>query len=522
MRKLSIDEFDRIKRKDIEEIRSKYGEEFAIYAVKYSIQGLREVWQCFLFRTDENNNTVLDFSKDNIERCEGFYTKQPKDGNNLLRLLLLKICLGQEYKQLALEFIKLFKIREIPGNWFAEVSYVWWEQFEPYAMRLKEFVIFLKNSNPLPILEDIEKGLMFNMYARLIGVAELSILLKPDEALLENFSFEWDLEYMKFYALGKFYYQEGKWLESFCYFEKLRIYNLRFEVKNEELIGFNNEVEEYYSDILKDVPTVEEIEELAGKSFLNIPPIEQESLRNIIDRLHIRCWNKDSKISDLNKYIDSYTQIYTMLISIMNELSHHNYEKAYQDWQDFDKSKYKLVCFDINNFTQYLSDVKDGKVKQEDSIQGVVNQVPNKDAVMIVLHMDSKIRGLIKSVLSEHYGSEEKAWSQGIPVDIRKECRCKQEEDTGQKSSCWDFFDFSDYPRIIGKNWDIFQRYFAVISDGSRSKGECLKFLNRLVYLRNPIMHSRPFDKTIEQELMIELKSYVKIIDAICSKLVNF
>jgi len=182
-----------------QEILTKYGPEYEEYVRKFKINDSWNVWQIFLWKKEENGKTALDFSEDNLKKCERIFTSNPNDVNNLLRLLMLKIFAGFDYKDLMPKFLISWRNKKISVDFWTTL--LWEEEaiIEKYAQNLKQFLIGLMDIDLKHFKEDMSKNeYIFNGFSRVIGIADMSRTIAPEKELEENFSFDWEIEYHEF------------------------------------------------------------------------------------------------------------------------------------------------------------------------------------------------------------------------------------------------------------------------------------------------------------------------------------
>ena len=504
-------QFDEIKKEQTKKITSR-GQEWVDYAQKYHIDDY-EMWQMFLWKDGGVN-----ISEDNLNRCQQLYDAEPDDPDNLLRLLMLKIFAEKDYKDLASKFLLMWKKRIIRLGFFIHSIYE--GAFpEQEIIKFRNFLLWLMDVNPNQFKEEA-KGEVFHCLNKVLGIAELSKIMNLKELLFDESSFDWDDDYLRYYALAKFYASEKNFLNAFCLFEKLRIYNMAYNVKNEELL----ELEIYlvfYSDILYALPTVEDIASSALECFNNINFLEEnekENIYNLIGRFYGEVFIAYSKIEDKDHELNSYLNIYTLLVSIFNEVLKENYEVAFDKWVEWDKSGIKLMGLDIWEMTQGLKDLKEGIGNKEETLKSILSNPFTEDFVTI-FQIETKLREFVEENLKEFYKEEEEAWCKGVSREIRKKCSVRKEEASDPKLSKWAFFDLSDYSDIICErnNWNnIFKNYFIIEpKDANKSKDELTAPLRRVVEIRNTIFH---FRRLLEEKERTEINTVSDLVNKVYEK----
>lgn len=494
---------------DYAEIADKYGQDFADYARKnFRSSPIVPIWQIFLWADDGAPN----LTPKNLEKCQQLYDREPNDTDNLLRLMILKIFAGTDYKELFQRFVVCWKKREVDLNFWS----LWrWEHpaalEEPYVRRLGKFLRELMEADPRRYKEGLEEDWALSCHSEVVGMSELSRFVSPEDLLLKQFDFRWDDQYMQYYALAKYYYSEEKWFEAFCLFEKLRTYNLACKVTNEDLSeSFGRQSLEFFSDILCSCPTVDEIEGTAWECLgkINLSEDGQRGrLQNLIDNLYVNAWEKQRKTQNAEGDIENYLKIYTLLTGVLDELSKGRYEEAFSKWVKWDKSNVKMIGLDVWETTQRLKKFKEGIGAPGENMGAFLSDNYFVKYASCIFDVEAKLREFIVENLRATYSDDDKAWTYGVPQEIRIECRKKQEQAGDSMVSQWGFLDFSDYVEIIRSQnnfTNIFKKYLIFgKNDVRKSKKEATSFLARLIFFRNTIFHQhRQLDEMENKELV--------------------
>jgi predicted transcriptional regulator len=98
------------------------------------------------------------------------------------------------------------------------------------------------------------------------------------------------------------------------------------------------------------------------------------------------------------------------------------------------------------------------------------------------------IHDMVSRTLKQAFGeTEEGYWRKGVPVQIRKKCQDRREEDEEPCDSPFQYTTLIELSQIIKKNWNLFQTKLpkGYSSDGAR----IAKDLSRLNWIRNAVMH---------------------------------
>ena len=123
---------------------------------------------------------------------------------------------------------------------------------------------------------------------------------------------------------------------------------------------------------------------------------------------------------------------------------------------------------------------------------------PNK----VIDQLENKIRWKIHSILYEDFGED--YWKEKVPQDVQElvEKRIKErlqkqpyekKEDYEQAINKLEFCDLMDYPKIILKNWNLFEDIFG-------SKEQLDKHFKSLKEYRNAIKHNRKINEIERKE----------------------
>ncbi|HAJ56170.1 MAG TPA: hypothetical protein DCL35_00180 [Candidatus Omnitrophica bacterium] len=477
------------------------GKEWIDYAREYGIEDFN-IWEMFLWK-----DKGIDVSDENIKRCQRLYEENPNDKDNLLRILVLKILAGKDYKDLASKFVLFWRRRELHSNFFC------WEFFDSIdfenLLKLKPFLLGLMEVNPAQFKDEANTEYAFSRYSAVVGTSNLSALIDPERQLLENFNFRWDDEYLKYYALAKFFYSEKRWFDAFCLFAKLKIFNIRLKVTNDELLEFELE---HYHDILCASPTIEEIEAKAEECFLNITDkAEQKRLYTLINYLHGYVWINYDEAKDRENQVDSYLNTYNHLVELLNELVLSNYAVAFSKWEAWDKSGKKMLGLDVLEITNRLRDLKDGIGDKDKILKNLSLGNPFIEDFALISSFGMKLREFIAENLKKFYGSTRKAIFDGIPKELKVTIPVKNDE-----TEFFSYLDFSHYVPImrVKDNWkNIFRKYFIFNKeDNNKSCGELVAFIWDVVELRHIVAHySRPLNEEERKKVRSGVELFNKI-----------
>jgi hypothetical protein len=95
---------------------------------------------------------------------------------------------------------------------------------------------------------------------------------------------------------------------------------------------------------------------------------------------------------------------------------------------------------------------------------------------------------MVFQILKQAFGGAETGyWRTGVPVQIRKKCQERREEDEEPCDSPFQYTTLIELSQIIKKNWSLFQ---TKLPKGYSADGAIIaKDLTRLNRIRNAVMH---------------------------------
>lgn len=98
------------------------------------------------------------------------------------------------------------------------------------------------------------------------------------------------------------------------------------------------------------------------------------------------------------------------------------------------------------------------------------------------------IHDMARRILVTHFGDGEAGyWRQGVPVNVRKRCHERREEDDEPSESPFQYTTLIELADIIGKNWSVFRE---VLPKGyAANKRALTDDFARLNRIRNAVMH---------------------------------
>jgi len=150
-------------------------------------------------------------------------------------------------------------------------------------------------------------------------------------------------------------------------------------------------------------------------------------------------------------------------------------------------------------------------VGETTKLEKELDENPNK----ILNIIENKVRGIIHINLYDSYG--ENYWSKYIPNDIQeqvdkriKEILTKQpflKEEHNQPQKRLEYCDLMDYPKIILKNWKVFEDIFG-------SKEQLDKYFKNLKEYRNVIAHSKEMSNIVRKDGEVAVEWLLQALDS--------
>jgi hypothetical protein len=105
-----------------------------------------------------------------------------------------------------------------------------------------------------------------------------------------------------------------------------------------------------------------------------------------------------------------------------------------------------------------------------------------------VAEADLALHDMVSAVLVKEFADGEAGyWRRGIPVNIRKRCHERREDDNEFSESPFQYTTLIELGEIIGKNWALFQPTLPKKYAGN--KHDLARDLERLNRIRNTVMH---------------------------------
>jgi hypothetical protein len=103
--------------------------------------------------------------------------------------------------------------------------------------------------------------------------------------------------------------------------------------------------------------------------------------------------------------------------------------------------------------------------------------------------IEIEIHRIVQQTLKAEWGDQEKEWwGQGVPVEIRKKCETRRQDDAQPCDSEFAYTDLIDLGKIILENWGLFKNHLPQNYGINRNVIDA-DFV-RLNTIRNAVMHS--------------------------------
>ena len=221
----------------------------------------------YLWIKNTQNEISLDISSRNIERCEKFYNENPHDKDGLYRIMILKVALGEETKELLDKFLEATAVGNGAYNFLTGLGEGvcddsrFLEALNPYLPNIKKFLIWFLEKNPGAIRnsnfsKDWEELFYLIPICEIVGIQAIFELLDIDSLLSDRVVIVGEEEDLVIAAYAEFCYKEKRW------FDALRVYELLLnkEKINPVGVGYDYSFLEYFSDLMSDYPTIEKIQ----------------------------------------------------------------------------------------------------------------------------------------------------------------------------------------------------------------------------------------------------------------------
>jgi Helix-turn-helix domain len=101
--------------------------------------------------------------------------------------------------------------------------------------------------------------------------------------------------------------------------------------------------------------------------------------------------------------------------------------------------------------------------------------------------IECELHRLLRRILEQRFGGGEGGWwRSGIPLDVRRECQQRREEDPYPAPEPWCYADLKHLERIVDKQWTVVVEHLPVCPEDKRAVVADLARLNRI---RNQVMH---------------------------------
>ncbi|MBM3172216.1 MAG: hypothetical protein FJZ85_00575 [Chloroflexi bacterium] len=134
---------------------------------------------------------------------------------------------------------------------------------------------------------------------------------------------------------------------------------------------------------------------------------------------------------------------------------------------------------------------------------------PHVRAYRHIKQLETSLHEFVQDTLQETFvGGNDSWWTDGIPLDIRKKCANRREEDT-HREELYMYTDLIDLKSIIEKNWKLFEPKFRRI--GTKiSKNEFLHDIDKSNDTRRRVMH--PIRKDVTKNELTFLKDFYNLV----------
>ena len=335
--------------------RSKYGdEEWVKYMEEFNIDSEFAILMKYLWVKKSKNKIVLDVSSENIERCERIYKENPEDENALYRILILKVALGEETKELLAEFLKAtegnraydflshFGVDICGDNRFLDA-------LKPHFPNIKKFLMWFIEKRPEAInfvsrhnitWEDLSYLIPVG---KIIGIQSIFRLIDIERILKDRLVIGEGFEDSITVAYAEFCYKEKRWLDAYRVCELLLDLNKRLlSIHGEGIFGADDSyLLDHFSGLISEFPTIEEIQNRCLECLKKTVEVGDTArvFKLLSKRLEL-IGVQEKSISEKEKQIVLYLKIYNIFQEVIKE----NYDAAYNIWKDWeDRKNVKLI-----------------------------------------------------------------------------------------------------------------------------------------------------------------------------------
>lgn len=114
---------------------------------------------------------------------------------------------------------------------------------------------------------------------------------------------------------------------------------------------------------------------------------------------------------------------------------------------------------------------------------------PFVELYSLVAGAEERLHLFLCQKLKQDFGqAEQEWWAKGVPLEIRKKCADRREEDP-RRRPFHHYTDLIDLKDILDKNWRLFEADYERVRERVESKKEFLSDLVRLNEIRKSVMH---------------------------------
>ena len=147
--------------------------------------------------------------------------------------------------------------------------------------------------------------------------------------------------------------------------------------------------------------------------------------------------------------------------------------------------------------------------QEEERIEHLVQKRMGKEDPRVVAYkyvkaIETSLHEFAQRILQVSFGAEESGWwVQGVPLNIRRECAQRCEEDKLREEK-YKYTDLIDLEAIINKNWKEFEPYFHKDRKSPNSKKEFLIKIVQTNEVRKRVMHTIRSEVSTEEVFFLE------------------
>lgn len=162
--------------------------------------------------------------------------------------------------------------------------------------------------------------------------------------------------------------------------------------------------------------------------------------------------------------------------------THRRWLNPYID--DFFNKSMSTVAHELLGEVRGLLEGTSSSSRQDSSV------IPRMSPYEVIASVERGLHRVIREALEDEYGNEpeDKWWREGVPLDVRKTCAQRREEDD-QPRHQFHYVDLIDFRTLIDRQWRILEPSLQSARGSFRGKRDWLDGILRLNQIRRKVMH---------------------------------